>query len=384
MTANTYIFLSDIHIGINDKTSWYQKTVHENNLKAILRYIQNNAQRIQDLVILGDWFDLWTYPPSDQPPQLMDIFNANQAVFSTQSDQSGDFITCLNSIQGDFHYINGNHDLTVSCDDINRCFENYGAKDRKIVGNPNPRENIIYKAGDIYALHGHEPYSLFCRPDDEDSRYEALPLGYFISRTVGKICEQKLDTEHKANAALLPDSGNPVFSVEAAAFGLKHLVELASGKETFAQALLYALVDRTGMSPEKVEYTLYDGSTQTAPQAAELFSKLSITNEEDFHAMVNDATNTLSTPAAKLRQAGHKVVIMGHTHVPELMKSGIADTRGIYANSGFNCPDQPGMKDGKLFPTFIEVEKNGSGCSVHLQKVDYPLETVSTLHTETI
>lgn len=63
MPKNKIIVLSDIHISTNEPTNWYQKNFHEPYLSAILDYVIPESDSIQELILLGDIFDSWTYPP---------------------------------------------------------------------------------------------------------------------------------------------------------------------------------------------------------------------------------------------------------------------------------------------------------------------------------
>ena len=76
------VFISDTHIGIGDRTNWYQRDVHESALVATLDYVSNNADSIAELILLGDIVDQWTYPPDVTPPSLAMIAEANPRVFA--------------------------------------------------------------------------------------------------------------------------------------------------------------------------------------------------------------------------------------------------------------------------------------------------------------
>lgn len=67
---NKTVFVSDLHIGTGAETNWYQKSVHEQLLKNFLRYLQADENHVDELVILGDWFDLWNYHPFSSPPDV--------------------------------------------------------------------------------------------------------------------------------------------------------------------------------------------------------------------------------------------------------------------------------------------------------------------------
>ncbi|HMM60498.1 MAG TPA: hypothetical protein PKC25_10265, partial [Candidatus Rifleibacterium sp.] len=114
--ASRTVFVGDLHIGSGAETNWYQKSVHEPLLKCFLRYLQENARNIDELVILGDWFDLWNYHPFCAPPSVALIMDQNPGIFQRQND--GDFISLLEEVR--VRFINGDHDMEVELKDINQ------------------------------------------------------------------------------------------------------------------------------------------------------------------------------------------------------------------------------------------------------------------------
>jgi hypothetical protein len=191
------VFMSDIHIGIDASTNLYQTSEHQSALKTILKHIQE-AGNIRHVVILGDWVDLWMYTTEAAPnadadlpkdrerllPTVEQIFRANPGVFTEHKDGSGDFISCIKSIRGSLHYVNGNHDITVTSEQINSFLPH---------GFPKPvvHHEHTYVAGKVYAEHGHF-YSMVCRPTGIP--FLPLPLGYFITRA-GADEEMKQPTD---------------------------------------------------------------------------------------------------------------------------------------------------------------------------------------------
>jgi UDP-2,3-diacylglucosamine pyrophosphatase LpxH len=81
MSKNQIIALSDIHIGTNAPTVWYQKDIHEPYLVTVLDWIIQNASSIRELILLGDVVDFWTYPPDEEPPSFDAIIAANPKLF---------------------------------------------------------------------------------------------------------------------------------------------------------------------------------------------------------------------------------------------------------------------------------------------------------------
>src|ERR1041385_167921 len=67
-SRNKIVVLSDVHIGDNSPTVWYQQKYHEPYLTALFDHVVANADQISELVILGDFVDFWTYPPDRRPP----------------------------------------------------------------------------------------------------------------------------------------------------------------------------------------------------------------------------------------------------------------------------------------------------------------------------
>src|SRR5437879_2806395 len=106
------IVISDIHIGNNYKTCWYQRSVHEPYMLALLDYILQNANTgstpINRLIMLGDLFDFWTYPPDMVPPTIDEILAANPNLFAP----GGKLCQVVEALHGNVQYIHGNHDIT--------------------------------------------------------------------------------------------------------------------------------------------------------------------------------------------------------------------------------------------------------------------------------
>lgn len=204
-------------MGISARTNWYQDTVHCKALKGFLRYVLEHAADISEVAVLGDWFDQWTYSPADNPPDVKQIMDANKDVFARQGDGSGDFISVMESIQGNFRFVNGNHDMLAELKDINAWFSQH--TDQRVypgVGDDlarPPAGNTFYQNsnGKIYAEHGHL-HDLFNKPAEMPANpYIPLPVGHFITRTVGDYVLKQL-TSTRPNSAWLKNYGDPGYS----------------------------------------------------------------------------------------------------------------------------------------------------------------------------
>jgi len=281
------IFLSDIHIGTNAPTNLYQTSTCQTNLKRILKYIQDNSSQIKDVVILGDWIDLWMFPSSVVPPTVQQIMDANPQVFSVQSD--GDFISCMDSIQGNLYYVNGNHDITVTEKDINDRFAPLSKKGKHVHCIHSTERAAYYSSGAVYGEHGHWG-SMVCRP----YKGEKLPLGYYMTRAGMQTLVDKRD---------LPPLN--VLAVQ----------ELISYNNlTFAQAMLTFQANQLGFACiEDLLFMMPDGSTISANAVADKFKDMNINDMDFLRVDVGGSLNVCA--GSHLAKSHHKILVLGHTHI---------------------------------------------------------------------
>lgn len=370
-----YIFISDVHIGNNSSTNWYQSSEHEVYLKAMLQYIQANSKEIQDVIMLGDWLDLWMYTPNMHiPASTEEIINKNLGIFTKQSD--GDFITCMDKIQGNLCYIPGNHDMTVDFDEFNNYMKLQSENNKQMI-----YFDRIYGQDGIYAEHGHY-YDLLCHPDNNgDNKYKPLPIAYFISRIVALYCEQQLQKYNKQNSAQLIDQGYP--NKERI---IRTIInELKDDYGSFARILMLNLADLVDYKNlNEFIFAMPDGTSISAADIEKLYPDIIRSIDDVIELLMVDINNSLDDYGTSLcnksyNKVKNKVVIMGHTHVPVLKKHSILGLdQTIYVNSGFLCPAIPDISRGKMM-TFIEVEKSGAGFIVQVKKVNYPDTNIVTI-----
>jgi hypothetical protein len=274
--------------------------------------------------------------------------------------------------------------MDISVDTVNDCLAPY-LNGKKIRGKPDPYANTVYTSenGRIYAEHGHL-YSLMCRPDKQNSgAYVPLPLGYYVSRTASQVCLNTLAKQKLTSAADLPDSGSPVFgTVQDHLDDIIRAMENQSSVEQFAPLFLSLLVALTGtVNLKDIVYRMSDGAVPTGTDAASWYEWmkttdiLSLSTPDGIAFMSADVNNSLDNAGRNLCDEGHPVVIMGHTHVPYIEKR--LDTGYVYANTGYLCPDIPGMKDGTKNMSFIELEMEKFSCTVRIMKTDYTTGSVA-------
>jgi UDP-2,3-diacylglucosamine pyrophosphatase LpxH len=341
--------LSDTHIGTNYKTCWYQASVHEPYLIRVLdRIIQNTnngTAPITRLIILGDFFDFWTYPPAMRPPTVDEIVTANPKVLGP----AGKLRQVVEALNGNVVYVKGNHDIIITQDDLNRL----------PIG-----ENSITLVDDIFVddsammfTHGHL-YTMFNAPDP---RYPGqVPVGHFVTRAISYYLDQVLPQGQ--TAANLPNQGAPY------GFSLASMVpQLARqfANPSITDLLLGYIAARCGLN-EATPIVLADGSVTSITDARAKYDGLWAE-----WAAANGGGAIGAMIAAKAAQADYDGtymawfaqravleksaagIVMGHTHVP---KSGIRHSACIYANGGFECPSVPDLARGATHFNFTVVE----------------------------
>lgn len=338
--ANNIVVLSDIHIGTNTPTNWYQKDFHEPYLGAILDWVIAKAASIDQLVLLGDIVDFWTCPPHLHPPTFSQIVAANPNILG----KNAKLAAVINALKGRVFYVNGNHDMNLTQQDWDQLKTAQGYKVTAL-GNFYPDKKIFF-------AHGH--WGTMFNSTETRWRYgKCVPVGHFVTRAIQYGLEHKLKPGQ--TAADLPDDGNPKFSP----------TSLKPGPAIVGMLLDY-ICNVTGM-PQDLPITLPDGSMMTIAQAKAVYGNLWTdwatywnSNNEPGQlyaekAALADFDGTYMGWWAQLMGMlpmgnGAELTVFGHTHVPKL---GLTNALLQYVNSGFLCPAKPDI--GKQPPTFAVI-----------------------------
>ncbi len=338
MKRKSMVVLSDIHIGDNTPTCWYQIGVHEKYLLAILDMIVKSAETVQELVLLGDVVDMWTYPFDRKPPSFADITAANPNVFGP----SGGLAKVLDALDGRVTYVRGNHDMLVTASDV--------AKITSVSGKYHLQfsKDIYHSRVDprVLLTHGND-FTMFNAPDlASTNRFAPLPVGHFVTRTVATYWQSRLKPGQ--TVADIPDQGAPNgvdwFSI------VKNWLKTRDA--SLAAALIDGIAGKEGV-PEDHPILLADGSTTTLAEVKHvydsLFSEWVAGNGGGKDGLLVATKAALADYDASYmgwfaqRQAflsNCQLVVMGHTHRPI---SGLTGSLVNYINSGFECPSIPDM-----------------------------------------
>ncbi|KAF3884552.1 MULTISPECIES: metallophosphoesterase [Nostocales] len=360
---NQIVVLSDIHIGTNAPTVWYQKELHEPYLATVLDWVIANAPSIRELILLGDVVDFWTYPSDREPPCFEDIIAANSNIFGSH----GKLSQVLTALEGNVTYVRGNHDMTITQDDLDKI---QNPKGYKIKLSPGDIYYPIAENKKIVCTHGHI-YTMFNAPyNNANNPIAPLPLGQFITRAVASMRQKQLKPGQ--TVADLNDSGDPSGwdivpgLLKILKDAIPNPIEILTGNEqqawdtlsSLAKLILNTVANSTGIErTQPIKLAL--GKETTFAEAETIYENLFSEWREKNHsallaykAIMADANGSyMGWFAQQLAfEAEAELVVMGHTHQPI---SGLENSLINYVNTGFHCPSRTDI--GKKHPTFILI-----------------------------
>ncbi|MBE9226578.1 metallophosphoesterase [Phormidium sp. LEGE 05292] len=335
MTKNKVVVLSDVHIATNEPVNWYQKSLHEPYLSAILDYVIANAASIQELVLLGDIFDFWTCPPSQKPPAFADIVAANPNILSHQ----GKLSQALTALEGKVTYVNGNHDMNITQDDLNLIQNSSGYKiqycDRPIYY-VSAAENKK-----VAFTHGHT-FTMFNAPDFS-TPLSPLPVGHFVTRAFAYMLQKTLQPGE--TVADLPNQGSPN------GLDISTLATTILKNPSSVVALLLDYTIAATQIPENEPILLANGQTTTMGAAKTIYGSLwsqwvnTWGGGEDgllaaVKAAIADANGLYIAWFAQQSAltSNSNLSVLGHTHIAKL---GLTNGLVQYVNNGFECAASP-------------------------------------------
>lgn len=325
MAKHIYV-LSDIHLGTGQKWDWYQKKEHEKELIDTLEYITQrpDPQNIE-LVLAGDIFDTWLCPMDEEPPTIEQILDYNKDVVNELKN-------CVSSLGGVF-YINGNHDMHVSQDDL-ECIK---------CGNNSIQCIAEYRAGLLKVEHGHK-YAMFNAKDKLNDSMHGLPLGYFITRMLAKS-----DDYDKPGAI---------------AGYIDDLLEAAVTTQTISASVIEALMEHTGKRPNDEFKMPFGRRNMTIKEVKDKYANLFTrwVEKYGYYYAINSIRaemGCLGWFADRLaRRHDYRVVVMGHTHDSKVDEDRImVKEDSIYANPGYWATSKP---------SFVHIEKDKRNYTVSL------------------
>lgn len=365
MTTKTVV-ISDIHIGDNSPTCWYQAKYHEEKLAAILQAILDHPDSYSELVILGDLLDFWTYPPHVSPPTVDRLVAANRKILGS----GGALERVAQALKGNVIYLHGNHDLTMTQDDLDKLSPNQQIR----LETYDPFVLDRYGAG-VALTHGHN-YCIFNAPD-LNSPLAPLPVGHFVTRMIAYHLWQNPDIRSgKVTAADLRAQGGPDGWTEMVNLpSVAELWDLVS-KPNFAGQMLQRFASLYSV-PQDQPFKLSNGTVTLSEvygyydglwtQWVQKFGGGDFGQSTAYKAVWADMTGDyMGWFAQKIAmEEGADGIIMGHTHVP---KAGVQALNN-YVNAGFECPAVSDSDKPFTFALLNWHAENGGSVELAVQKV---------------
>jgi UDP-2,3-diacylglucosamine pyrophosphatase LpxH len=345
------VVLSDVHIGNDTRTCWYQRAAHEPRLTEALAWIVARKHCIREVLLLGDLFDVWTYPPSMRPPTMQQIIDANPTMLGPR----GPLAAVVRALPGQVRLLLGNHDGSLTRADIDRLNHSLGGDASRgeriaLLGAPWRVVTGARGARTVFA-HGHH-WCMFNAPDSR-SRWATIPIGHFVSRA---IAYQLANSPGSDTAADRRNSANPN--------GIDLGAALASWNrsEDLAGFLIRYICNSTKL-PLTERVVMPGGATTTPAEAARVFDGLFtlwLRREGRLMDALRAATadwkgEDLAWFAQRLAmRTGSDLTVMGHTH----SAIGGLDVSPVdYVNSGYECVSRPDARSTPFTFTRVDLDR---------------------------
>ncbi len=300
------------------------------------------------MILLGDVFDVWTYPPNVRPPGMREIIAANRILLGP----SGPFAKLVRAFPGHVRMLLGNHDGSLTRADIDLLNRSLGGNQAR-----GERIELVDAAHHVCAgvsgartvfSHGHH-WCMFNAPDAR-SRWSTIPVGHFVTRAIGYQMARSLRPGETTADRI--NHGNPGVSWSTVLASLNRSDDLA--------AFLLTYICRQTRMPQTEPIVMPDGSRTTVREAMRVYTDLFTrwAAVEGRNNAIRAARADLEAPqlawaAQRLAMRTQSdLVVFGHTHAPV---GGLGISPVTYVNSGYECVARPDFGRGREF-TFTEVD----------------------------
>jgi len=329
------IILSDIHMGTTAPTVRYRKEVHEKYLLAIFEDIIERANKIREVILLGDIFEFWSYPPNELPPTLDDIIKANPNILGTK----GKLRQVLSALKGRVVYICGEHDINITQSDLNKIKSSDGYTIKYHSGMYIP----VYDTGILFT-HGHE-FTLLNSPYLR-SEFAPLPIGYFVTRAIAYMVQNVLIRTPGLTIAYLEEYES--YNLTEFLSKIPDFEKRYAKGSDFVSKFIDAIAYSTGM-PKDLQIQVNKNTNVSLNDVKKIYENLPYEfNKAMKKQGLSDQlilSNALSADfnrnylpwyVQKDAFGGFiDIVVMGHTHSPIVTFS---NDMIDYVNTGFICP----------------------------------------------
>jgi len=347
---NMIIVISDIHLGAD--LAYAETNTNLKPLENFLNKVQSSPN-VKELVIAGDLIDEWfvpattdTYQGKDQSDFVKRVASANKGVIDA-------FNRIIRGGKIKVAYVPGNHDLTVTAENVSGILPGIiQGRDKELgLGTYSPAGHP-----EIAIEHGHR-YNFFCAPDPISNQDIApgtiMPPGYFFTRIAALHVVQNCRTPHDSIPQLTKNASGDqsqnllfgywklwngtlkLFRIEnsfdekiivtnvngfSGKYSVKDLLPYQSSAGGFIDVKLYKWIQDSWDRRQTLNHVAVN------IPVAQAMRYVAEAGETDRQASVQYFMN----PSSEKR-----IVVFGHTHDAKIMASdNYKGQKSIYANSG--------------------------------------------------
>lgn len=344
------VVISDLHLGAN--LDYAEINANLKPLENLLTQIRTSAN-VKELVIAGDMLDEWFVPAGVDTYNGKDQKDFVQRIAATNKEVIDVFNGIIQDGQILVTYVPGNHDLTITAENIELI----------LPGINQARDNVLglgtYSPANLPELaieHGHR-YNFFCAPDPISNQGVApgtiMPPGYFFTRIATTYVMQGLAGGQGVVTPITPNASGDQSQSNLFKYweSWKWAVELFTLKNKFDEKIIvtnvngltdtYSVDDLLPYQKNPggvIDVNLYKGIQDNwAERQVRNLVSISIPTEQ---AIVGASSDLETDSQANLQyflnpNSNKKIVVFGHTHIARIVASeNHQGEKSIYANSG--------------------------------------------------
>ena len=396
---NMIVVISDLHLGAD--LTYAEINANLKPLEHLLNKIRV-SKNVKELVIAGDMFDEWFVPANVDTYNGKDQRDFMQRIAKTNKDLIDAFNRIITEKKILVTYVPGNHDLTVTADNVNLV----------LPGINQARDNVLglgtYTPANFPELaveHGHR-YNFFCAPDPFSNQDVApgtiMPPGYFFTRIATTHVMQGLPSGKGVVTPITPnasgnESQNNLFRYweswkwAATLFTLKNkfdekiIITNVNGlKATYSVDDVLPQQQTPG---GQIDVNLYKGIQDTwiERQKRNLVNIIIPTEQAIVGAASDDQTNNQANVQYFLNPNSNKrIVVFGHSHVARIDASkNYKGEKSVYANTGTWIDHNPKAKTTTFLVITPQSKKASSETLLKLYNFENEIITemaVDSLH----
>ncbi len=397
---NMIVIISDLHLGAD-----LAYAEINNNLKALENFLKKvrSSRNVKELVIAGDLLDEWYVPATINTYQGKDQADFVKRIATTNKGVIDAFNKIIREGKIVVTYVPGNHDLTITAENVDLVFPGINqARDKE-------QGLGTYSPSGMPALaieHGHR-YNFFCAPDPFSNQDIApgtiTPPGYFFTRIAALHHIQHCKTPGDIMPAVTQNiSGDASQNSLFVYWNIwKWSINLLPIENKFDEDIIVTNVDGfTGtysvndLLPYQttaggyIDVNLYKGiqdrwiQRQTVNNVTvDIPVNQAITNSAQSSELDDQARNQYFLNP----NSNKRIVVFGHTHDAKIISSeNHKGQKSIYANSGTWIDNNSSVAPTKMNFIVITPQKADASSQTMVKLYNYEGEVVTKMAEDSL